>query len=84
LLIITLAVGFALGAFILLGTILRWPVVIDPPQRMWWLFYSQLWIKWRFGGKAVVVYNYVVGSIVTVGTIVTAVEILAGVIKMPQ
>jgi hypothetical protein len=70
--------GFVSGLFVVLGTILKWKLLIDPPQNMWWLCYSQLWIKWRFGSKAVIMFNYASGSIVLLGSIVLAIRVLTG------
>lgn len=49
-----------LGVFLVIGTILRWNFLVDPPEEWAWI-YSHSAIKKHFGSDFLVGYNYVIG-----------------------
>ena len=50
----------ALGVALVIGAAQRWPWLVDPPERYWFM-YSQSFIKKLFGTRAVVSFTYVMG-----------------------
>jgi hypothetical protein len=50
------------GMMAVIGTKLRWKFLVDPPEK-WAFFYSQSWLKQRFGRDFLILYNYVVGGL---------------------
>ncbi len=50
----------ALGVMLIVGAAQRWPWLVDPPERYWFM-YSQSFIKKLFGTRAVVSFTYVMG-----------------------
>lgn len=45
------------GILLMIGTYKKWPILVDPPQE----FYSQYMLKKIFGSKFIVIFNYFMG-----------------------
>ena len=53
-------VGFIIGFFLLIGTIFRLKILVDPPEE-WASFYSHSKLKELFGAGFLVGFNYFLG-----------------------
>lgn len=60
LLIILIPLGC--GVSLIFGTIKKWPMLVDPPEKMW-TYYSHSLLKKFFGKKFLIYYNYLLGCI---------------------
>jgi hypothetical protein len=49
----------AIGLTLIVGTIARWKVLVDPPEE--WTGYTHSWLKRNFGTRFLVWFNYVLG-----------------------
>jgi sulfite exporter TauE/SafE len=56
-------VAILLGLLLIVGTLLRWKFLVDPPER-WATFYSLSKLKESFGSGFLVVFNFVIGTII--------------------
>ena len=51
-----------IGIMLIFGAYKRWSWLIDPPLDWAW-FYSQAWLKKTLGKKGLLIYTYLIGSI---------------------
>lgn len=59
--IVSFAVLIA-GSLMIIGTVFKWKLLVDPPEE-WSPFYSHSGIKKIFGNEFLIIYNYIVGTI---------------------
>ena len=52
----------SIGLLLIIGTLRKWPLMVDPPEQCW-LVYSQSFIKKAFGRTGLVTFNYLVGCL---------------------
>ena len=68
---------FAIGVFLIIGTILKIKIITDPP-REWERFYSHSYINNRFGNHFLTIYNYVVGAGMVIFSIFLLIQTING------
>jgi hypothetical protein len=55
--------GMAIGLFLIIGTIFRIKILVDPDKR-WARSYTNSFLNKYFGSDFLVIYNYILGSLV--------------------
>jgi hypothetical protein len=69
------------GISLIYGTIKKWPMLVDPPERMW-IYYSHSLFKKIFGKEFLIYFNYLFGGIVVTIGIYGVAEILREIYKI--
>ena len=78
LLVLVFAISFSLfGLFLIFGTILKFKILVDPPES-WSTFYTNSYLKKKFGKEFLVIYNYVIGILMVLFSVFVIIQALMG------
>jgi hypothetical protein len=74
--VLFLSLIFTGSLLMIIGTKYRWRFLVDPPER-WSPYYAHSFLKKCFGSRFLVVYNYVVGTVLASLSAIFLIVVLA-------
>jgi hypothetical protein len=69
---------FLVGILLILGTVLKWKFLVDPPEE-WAPYYSHSKLKKMFGSGFLVGFNYIVGAMLMLLSLIFFVNQISGI-----
>lgn len=73
-------ISLIIGSLMIIGTVFKWKLLVDPPEE-WSGLYSHSAIKKWFGNEFLIVYNYIVGTLLILFALFVLRKIFTGTIE---